>query len=177
MEWGTLAVAAIGALFGIGATVITDAMRSRRERDQRWSEAKQLVYVRFLTALAQAHSRMVIVVSRGDAGETRRHAVHDAFHNDPQHAGAKSVLRELALVAPDHVHQVALPLYEQLRIIRNALGSENIAVETPEYWNVVRPFFQKMEALQRVMRDDLQPPSGRRQRLASSASPTPPPLT
>ncbi|MFI0964158.1 hypothetical protein ACH4S8_22505 [Streptomyces sp. NPDC021080] len=161
MEWGTLGVAAVGAFFGIGATVITDALRSRREKDQRWADTKRLVYARFLTALAQAHSRMVIVVARGEADGVRRQAVHDAFHLDPQHSDAKSVLRELGLVAPDHVYRVALPLYEQLRRVRDTLASEVMSIETPEYRQVTIPFFQQMEALQRLMRDDLRPSSRR----------------
>ncbi|MFE9612929.1 hypothetical protein [Streptomyces sp. NPDC006012] len=173
MEWGTLSVAAVGALFGIGATVITDSLRSRREREQRWADAKRLVYVRFLTALAQAHSRMVMASARGAAGEARRHAVHDAFHNDPQHSEAKSVLRELGLVAPDHVYRVALPLYEQLRLLRDVLASEEVALETPEYRQVVVPFFQTMETLQRLMRDDLQPSTGWGRRSSGVRTPAP----
>ncbi|MGW0968755.1 hypothetical protein ACWC3X_19415 [Streptomyces populi] len=161
MEWGTLGVAAVGALFGIGATVITDVLRSRREKDQQWTDTKRLVYVRFLTALAQAHSRMAIAAARGEVGPERQHAVHDAFHLDPQHSDAKSVLRELGLAAPDHVYRVALPLYEQLRKVRDLLASDGVTFETPEYKQAVQPFFQQMEALQRLMRDDLRPPSSR----------------
>ncbi|MEU8467673.1 hypothetical protein AB0F30_07060 [Streptomyces sp. NPDC029006] len=166
MEWGTLGVAAVGALFGIGATVITDSLRSRREKEQRWADAKRLVYVRFLAAVAHAHSRMAMASARGAVGEARSHAVHDAFHNDPQHSEAKSVLRELGLVAPDHVYRVALPLYEQLRSIRDLLASDAVTFETLEYREAVDPFFQSMEDLQRLMRDDLQPSSGWRDRSA-----------
>jgi hypothetical protein len=161
MAWGTLGVAAVGAFFGIGATVITDVLRSRREKDQQWVDMKRLVYVRFLTALAQAHSRMAIAAARGEAGPVRQHAVHDAFHLDPQHSDAKSVLRELGLAAPDHVYRVALPLYEKLRKVRDLLASDGVTFETPEYRQVVQPFFQEMEVLQRLMRDDLRPPSRR----------------
>ncbi|MFJ9905040.1 hypothetical protein ACIRVK_19440 [Streptomyces sp. NPDC101152] len=170
MEWGTLGVATVGALFGIGATVITDALRARRENEHRWADTKRLVYSRFLIALAQAHSRMTIAASRVEGGALRERAVHDAFHMDPQHSEAKSVLRELGLAAPDHVYQAALPLYEQLRMIRDMLASEEVlSFEMPEYRRLVEPFFQQMEALQRLMRDDLRPPISRRGRSGADS--------
>jgi hypothetical protein len=77
MEWGTLGVAAAGALFGIAATVITDVFRSRREKHQRWLDAKQVAYARFLTALAQTHSRMTLAAARGEVGPARRQAIRN----------------------------------------------------------------------------------------------------
>ncbi|MER6428445.1 hypothetical protein ABT272_11935 [Streptomyces sp900105245] len=171
MEWGTLGAAAIGALFGIGATVITDTLRSRREKDQRWDDAKRLVYVRFMTALTHAHSRIAIASARGDVGEARDHAVHSAFHNDPQHSQARSVLQELGLIAPDHVSRLAQQVYDQLRLVRDMLARDGITFETPEYRQVVQLFVRQVEALQRLMRDDLQPPSGRRHWLAGRRTP------
>ncbi|MFF7736075.1 MULTISPECIES: hypothetical protein [unclassified Streptomyces] len=162
MEWGTLGVAASGALFGIGATLITDVFRSRRERDQRWADAKRVAYGRFLTALAQTHSRMTVAAARGEVGIARQQAVHDAFLSDPQHSDAKSVLREVALAAPDHVHRAAESVYEQLRSARDLLAQDGMDFATPEYQQVIRAFFADFDALQRLMRDDLQPPAERR---------------
>lgn len=162
MEWGTLAVAGIGAVFGIGTTLLSDALRSRRENDQRWADTKRIVYMRFLSSLAQAHSRITGVACRVDPGPARQQAVHDAFHSDPQHFDAKAVLRELALAAPDHVYRAAVPVYHQLRAARDLLASTSLGVDAPEYQQVIQPFFADLEALQQLMRDDLQPPAYRR---------------
>ncbi|MET9423892.1 hypothetical protein ABZY06_24745 [Streptomyces sp. NPDC006540] len=157
-------MAAIGAVFGIGATLITDALRWRRDKDQRWTEAKRSVYVRFLTSLAQAHSRMTVVAFREEPGASRQAAVHDAFLSDPQHSDAKSVLRELAIAAPDHVYRAAGAVYEQLRAARDLLALHAAGVESPEYQQAIRPFFANLDALQQLMREDLQPPTYRRSR-------------
>ncbi|GGV55079.1 hypothetical protein GCM10010277_54660 [Streptomyces longisporoflavus] len=162
MEWGTLAVAAVGAVFGIGATVVTDALRSRREREQRWADAKRVTYARFLAALAQAHSRMTVAAASGLDGSARVRAVHDAFLNDPQNTDPKAVLREVAITAPDHVHQVAESVYEQLRTARDLLESDAVTFEAPEYQRVIYAFFADLDVLQRLMRSDLQPPADRR---------------
>ncbi|MCX4973424.1 hypothetical protein [Streptomyces sp. NBC_00620] len=162
MEWGTLAVAALGAVFGVGATVVADVFRSRREQNQQWTDTKRAVYVRFLMSLAQAHSRMVVVAFREQPDAVRRQAVHDAFHNDPQQSDAKSVLRELAISAPDHIYRAAQPVYDQLRIARDLLAEQPVGVESAEYQQVIRPFFTSLEALQQLMRDDLKPTTSRR---------------
>lgn len=162
MELGTLAVAAIGAVFGVGTTLVTDLVRSRREQDRYWNETKRIVYTRFLTSLAQTHSRMIVAAFREQSEDVRRHEVHDAFHNDPQYSDAKSVLRELAISAPDHVYQAALPVYQQLRVVRETLAAQPLRPESAEYEEVRQPFFKGMETLQRVMRDDLQPSTSRR---------------
>jgi hypothetical protein len=72
------------------------------------------------------------------------------------------VLREVALTAPDHVHQAAELVYQQLRAARDILAEDGTDFTTPEYQQVIRPFFDDLDALQRLMRDDLQPPAERR---------------
>ncbi|MFD7814867.1 hypothetical protein ACFV6E_18195 [Streptomyces sp. NPDC059785] len=162
MEWGTLAVVALGAVLGVGATLITDALRSRREQQRQWTAAKRAVYVRFLASLAQAHSRMTVAAFREQLGPGRQQAVHDAFLSDPQHSDAKSVLRELALAAPDHVYRAANAAYEQLRSARDVLAVDPAGAASAEYQRLIRPFFADLEDLQRLMRDDLLPPTSDR---------------
>jgi hypothetical protein len=161
MELGTLAVAVVGAVFGVGTTLVTDLVRSRREQDRYWNETKRVVYARFLTSLAQAHSRMIVAAFREQSDDLRRDGVHDAFHNDPQHSDAKSLLRELAIASPDHVYQAALPVYRQLRVMRELLAAQPLRPESAEYEAVRQPFFRDLETLQKVMRDDLQPKTSR----------------
>ena len=104
---------------------------------------------------------MTVAAAREEAGPARRQAVHDAFLSDPQHSDAKSVLRELALAAPDHVYRAAVPVYEQLRVARDMLALDAMSFDAPEYQQVIRPFFMDLDALQRLMRDDLRPPADR----------------
>lgn len=157
MNLGTLIAAAVGAVIGVGSTLITDSVRARRELDQKWIDTKRLVYARFLVALAQAHSRITVTAFRNLSGPDRREAVHRAFHDDPQYSEAKSVLREIAITAPEYVYQVAADVYERLRIVRDVLAQESVTVDYAEYRKVGGPFFASLETLQNVMRDDLQP--------------------
>jgi hypothetical protein len=113
---------------------------------------------------------MTVVAFREEPGPLRVQAVHHEFLSDPQHSDAKSVLRELAIAAPDHVYRAALPVYEQLRAMRDMLASHPIGPESPEYQQLSWPFFKDLEALQQLMRDDLRPPAPSRVRMLRSRS-------
>ncbi|MER7819192.1 hypothetical protein [Streptomyces sp. NPDC096153] len=156
--------------FGIGATLVTDVLRSRRERDQRWADTKRVIYVRFLTSLAQAHSRMTVVAFREEPGPLRAQAVHHEFLSDPQHSDVRSVLRELAIAAPDHVYRAALSVHEQLRALRDLLASHPVGPESPEYQQLSWPFVRGFGGPAQLMRDDLRPPVSSRVRMLRSGS-------
>ncbi|MEU6143226.1 hypothetical protein ABZ848_23010 [Streptomyces sp. NPDC047081] len=164
MELGTLAVAAVGAVFGVGTTLVTDLVRSRREQDRYWNETKRVVYARFLASVVQTHSRMSGAAFRGQQDDVRRNGVHDAFHTDPHDSNTRALLRELAIVSPDHVYEAAQPVFQQLLIIRELLAEHSLSPESAEYDEVRQPFFRDMETLQKTMRDDLQPKTVRRSR-------------
>jgi hypothetical protein len=155
MDVGTLTAAAAGAVIGVGSTLITDSVRARRDLDQKWIETKRLVYVRFLVALAQAHSRIKVAAFENLPPTEKKRAVSSAFHDDPQHAEAKAVLRELAITAPEHVYRLALEVYECLRVIRDVLFQPSITVSDAEYRQVSGPFWAGLDTLQDVMREDL----------------------
>jgi hypothetical protein len=155
MNIETLLAAVVGAVIGVGSTLITDSVRARREVDQKWADTKRLVYVRFLMAMAQAHSRMKVAALEQLGPAEKRRAVSAAFHDDPQHAEAKAILRELAITAPESVNLLAFETYDCLRAARNVLSM-------PEYRVASKPFWDKLSMLQDVMRDDLRPGSGHR---------------
>lgn len=155
MEWGAYADIALGAILGSGSTLSLDWIQARRNTSQQQLDAKREVYRRFLTALAEAHSRMTVAAFNGLRGEERSRAVHEAFHSDPQGSVAKAVIRELGVTAPDEVFQPARESYDMLRDLRNILAHSSITANSPEYKEIRKPFFTHLEALQDVMREDL----------------------
>lgn len=157
MNWGTLVAAAFGAIVGVGTTLLTDLVRSRRESDQRWADTKRQVYVKALVALSQTHSRMVRAAFQGLPDQERENAVHSAYHDSPLNNDSRSALRELAITASDAVLQLARPVNEQLAIIRDALAANPSSPESAAYWQLVQPYYTALEALQVAMRDDLRP--------------------
>jgi hypothetical protein len=167
MDIQTLIAAVVGAVIGVGSTLITDFVRSRRNADEKWMETKHLVYVRFLVAAAQAHSRIKVAALGDLEPAEKRKAVSAAFYDDPQGVEAKSILREMAITAPDDINKLALETYECLRAIRDVLSRPSTTFDDPEYRTVSKPFWDSIGALQVAMRDDLQPrpPHHRKQLL------------
>jgi hypothetical protein len=173
MDIQTLIAAVVGAVIGVGSTLITDFVRARRNADEKWTETKRLVYVRFLVAVTQAHSRIkVAALGEIDPAEKRK-AVSAVFYDDPQKAEAKSILRELAITGPDYINRLANETYQCLRAIRDVLSRPSITADHPEYRAVSKPFWDSLGALQDAMRDDLQPtpPHHRKQLLKAAPAP------
>jgi hypothetical protein len=164
MDYGTLAAAAVGAVIGVGSTLITDSARARRDRDQKWIDTKRFIYARFLGALTQAHSRIKVAASGEFSPAEKHRAVSQAFHDDPQHAEAKAILTELAITAPEHVHRLAVEVYECLRTIRDVLSQRSITAADTEFRLASKPFWAGIETLQGVMGEDLQSGTQRRPR-------------
>jgi hypothetical protein len=89
----------------------------------------------------------------------RLRAVHDAFHADPQNVEALSVLREVAITAPDDIYRQAHDVYTQLRILRDLLAETSVEFRSAQYDSVNEPYHALVDVLQLMMRRDLEPAS------------------
>ncbi|MFF5143082.1 hypothetical protein ACFY6U_25700 [Streptomyces sp. NPDC013157] len=154
-QWGTLAVAVLGAMSGIAATLMTDSVRSRREAAHRRDEHRRSTYVRYLNALERTHSRMTIAAFQPGSRGRRDFAVHQAFHNDPQHADPKSLLSELEIIASEPVAVAARAVLQQLRQVRDTLATRDFDAESEEYQEAMQPYREGLAELKRVMRGDV----------------------
>jgi hypothetical protein len=102
----------------------------------------------------------LVAASEQLSSAEKQRAISHAFHDDPQHAEAKAVLRELAITAPEHVYRLALEVYECLRAIRDVLFQPSITAADDAYRQASKPFWTGLDTLQDVMREDLR--SGKR---------------
>lgn len=108
-------------------------------------------------AITQTHSR-IKVAALGELNAAEKLAAENgAFYNDPMHAEAKAVLRELAITAPENINRFANETYDYLRQMRNVLSRPSITTADPEYRTASKPFLSSLGALQDAMRDDLRP--------------------
>jgi hypothetical protein len=65
-------------------------------------------------------------------------------------------MRELAIVAPDHVHDSAHSVYRHLQVLRNLLAhSATLTRDSKEYKELNAEFHSRLRTLEIVMRDDL----------------------
>jgi hypothetical protein len=120
VEWATPVGTAIGAIVGVGAALLGDRVRWRRETKERDREALRLVYVTFLKALAITRdelSRTSADVS--SSGEERALAAHRAFRE--QEIYAKQYQFEIS--APSEIVELGLLVTERLVDYRDAVIS------------------------------------------------------
>ncbi|MFI9507920.1 hypothetical protein [Nocardia sp. NPDC052566] len=146
-----------GAVVGAGATLLTDSIRARREKSQRFSDTQRQIYVKYLTAVVQTDTAVQALALRGPTPLSREDATA-AFRS---HA-LVAALHELELVASKAVREDGQAVYGKLRDIREALTTATMVVGrspagSAEWHAVHQPFLDALERLRNTMRRDLNP--------------------
>lgn len=157
MDWSTLVSTVAGAGIGIGATLLADRSRWKREQAAGNSQLRRQAYAAYLAALIGAHERMRIAAAGEHAAAGRREAaIEEAFRSaDPY------VRRyEMALIAPPEVIDPAVQAFRRVRHIRDLLIS-GVSASSAEYRQAQRDYYASIEAASDAMRVELGvPPLG-----------------
>ncbi|MEU9342060.1 hypothetical protein AB0D74_12685 [Streptomyces sp. NPDC048278] len=152
MDWGTLLGTVVGAVLGIGSTLIADHTRSRREQANRMHESLRDLYSTYLAALNDSSSVLRVIILRENDAAARYQAALDAFRDT-------SVLTQryrVALQAPQAVREKSDHAYRLLRQWRDLLDSHpGLSLASPEYLEGLERFHQARKDLQAAMRASL----------------------
>jgi hypothetical protein len=153
MQWLVLVSTVLGALIGVGSTLIVDRLRWSRERSKAMYEARRQLYSDFLADLSSTRDA-VRAVARGyyPAEISRRQAAGDAFGK----ANLYSRRYQVSITAPEAVVAAATETFRSLRELRNvaAAGHDNVS---DEYGVAKAKYEAGLTKLIGVMRDDLGP--------------------
>lgn len=150
MSWVPLAATVVGAVIGLGASLLTDSLRWGRESTHRSLIARREVYVAYLTALHTANQ------------ELRASALGDRPSDQPLELHARALFREagvvqarelLTLSAPEPVATAAVDAYESLRALRDAIGQGQ---GLTDYQPLLQVYSDHLQNLRDAMRKDLQ---------------------
>ena len=150
MSWIPLAATLVGAVIGLGASLLTDNLRWGRERTDRSLTARREFYVAYLTSLHTANQ------------ELRASALGDRPSDQPLELHARAVFREagvvqarelLTLSAPEPVVRAAVDAYESLRALRDAIGRGQ---GLTDYEPLLQAYGDHLQNLRDAMRRDLQ---------------------
>ncbi|GGT57303.1 hypothetical protein GCM10010271_71280 [Streptomyces kurssanovii] len=120
MEWTTLAGTGLGAIVGVGATLLADRVRWKRESRAREQETLRLLYVTYLEAIASARDE--ISRASADVGQPlteRGLAAHQAMRD--HEVFAKQY--QLELSAPPAVVELVVSATQGLVDYRDAVVS------------------------------------------------------
>ncbi|MEV7384323.1 hypothetical protein [Streptomyces lydicus] len=152
MNWGSQISTVIGVALGIGATLLADRVRYRREQATRSKDALRDLYVRYLKTLNESSSSLRLIILKETDPAVRYRAALDAFRES-------SVLEhryEINLLAPRAVKEKSDQAYRLLRNFRDLLECEpDLTLSSPEYIQALDRFHNARKALQETMRENL----------------------
>ncbi|MEV7393459.1 hypothetical protein [Streptomyces sp. NPDC091215] len=157
MDWGTLLSTAVGAVLGIGSTLIADHARSRRERANRMHDTLRDLYSTYLAALNDSSSVLRAIILRESDTAARHQAALDAFRD----ASVLTQRYRIALQAPSAVQEKSDQAYRMLRRWRDLLDTHpGLSLSSSEYLEGLERFHQARKDLQAAMRASLNAPHG-----------------
>lgn len=152
VNWGTQISTVIGAMLGIGATLLVDRVRYRRDHASRVQDVRRDLYTRYLTALTESSSSLRLIILREADPTVRYQAALDAFRDS-------SVLMrryEINLQAPPTVKEKSDRVYRLLRQWRDLLDTRpDLSLTSAEYIEALDQFHEARKDLQAVMRENL----------------------
>ncbi|WP_367322265.1 hypothetical protein [Streptomyces sp. HUAS ZL42] len=151
MEWATLAATGLGALVGVGSTLLADRMRWRRDLAERNRQERKAIYVTCLTKYRQAYEDMYAASARPPEGTGRDASVREAFR-----ASGCDEVRESALIcAPRELSDLLEAVYATLRELLEVLAAGDPPLDSPEFQEHRLRHGRAVWAARAAMRRDL----------------------
>ncbi|MGW1410908.1 hypothetical protein [Streptomyces sp. NPDC002403] len=145
MEWTTLVSTMLGAVIGVGSTLLADRLRWRRDTGERDREMLRSSYVEFLEALTQA--RDVISQASRASNTVQQEQIQSALLEHGVHVKQY----QLELLAPAHVVTKARDAGYKLALYRDAVV-DGARRDDPECADARRVFRAAREELMEAMR-------------------------
>jgi hypothetical protein len=151
MAWIPLIATFLGLSLGLGSALISDRVKSGRERRDRWMSLRREVYVAYLAALHQANEGMrAVSLGEHPAELSRESAARAAFRA----AGVTPAREHVALIAPEPVVMAADAAFLALRDLRTRIA-QGEDLKSPGYEPVLLTYGEKLQALRNAVREDL----------------------
>ncbi len=154
MDWTTLAGTGLGAVVGVGATLLADRVRWRRETGERDRRERRDLYVTCLTRYRLAYEdRHTAALAHRDGHAGRPDAaVRDAFRA----SGCDEVRETVLLCAPQETTAVMEDVYTTLRELLEVFAAGDPAPDTPRFQEHRLRHAQAVRAARDAMRDALE---------------------
>ncbi|GGW51961.1 hypothetical protein GCM10010503_31130 [Streptomyces lucensis JCM 4490] len=114
MDWGTLWGTGLGAVMGVGSTLLADRIRWKRDQSTRLFDLRRQLYGDYLSALTRTRNELKHIGSSIDldADERARHA--GAAYRE---GGVPELRYQIAILAPQRVVGPAVEAHRRLRAV------------------------------------------------------------
>jgi hypothetical protein len=152
VDWGTLIGTALGAVVGVGSTVLAERSRWKREFATRELSVRRQLYGDYLAALSRTRNELRgLARSPSVAAGERARLAGESFRS----GGAYELRYQMAITAPEPVAEPSERALRALRDLHDRLEAGDI--HTDESWvECHEAFTTAMTALQAAMRADLE---------------------
>ncbi|MCM1968847.1 MULTISPECIES: hypothetical protein [Streptomyces] len=157
MDWTPLAATALGALVGVGSTLLADRARWRRDLADRTQQERRDIYVTVLTKYRLAYEAMhgAAVTARDQPDGVREQAVRQAFRD----SGCDEA-RETALIcAPQELSDLLEAVYATLRDLQEVFATGDPPLDSPGLEERRLKHAEAVWAARAAMRRDLGTPA------------------
>jgi hypothetical protein len=150
VDWSAVVSTLVGAIVGVGATMLADRARWKRDQGRERDQLRRESYGGYISAIIIAHEAMRAAAVGDGPPEGKRAAITEAFRSaDPY------VHRfELSLLAPADVVADAVTVFRRVRDIRDLLIS-GIGAESAVYRAAQTAYYDAIKAMSDTMRRDL----------------------
>ncbi|MEV6885948.1 hypothetical protein [Streptomyces sp. NPDC051135] len=149
MQWITLISTVVGAAIATGSAMLLDRQRWKRERLDRETQARRILYGDYLATLSEARHACGNMARDPDiAPSTRRTTAREAF-------GPCIGLRyQMTISAPARVVEASEDTFRRLRDLRDRV-MDGVLVTDQAYLQARRNYDEALAALRARMRQDL----------------------
>lgn len=152
VDWTTLAGTGLGALIGVGSTLLADRARWRRDATERGRQERRDIYVTCLTKYRLAYEAMHTTALARQGRDTLDAAVREAFRT----SGCDEVRESALICAPQEMADVLEDVYGTLRELQEILAAGDPALDCPEFQEQRLKHGQAVWAARAAMRADLE---------------------
>ncbi|MFJ9676824.1 hypothetical protein ACIRP2_02025 [Streptomyces sp. NPDC101194] len=149
MDWGTLLGTALGALVGVGSTLIVDRLRWQRDQTARQRDIKRQLYGEYLAALMRTRNQLKDIASSSLAAQDRALQAGEAFRE----GGAYELRYQMSITASAVVAEHSDASLRRLRDVRNQIREGATGDDLKETYHVL---ITVIKALRDAMRSDLE---------------------
>ncbi|MEE1736941.1 hypothetical protein PUR49_10575 [Streptomyces sp. BE147] len=150
MEWISPVSTALGAVIGVGSTLLTDRFRWRRERAGQNLDTRRQLYADYTASLSRIRTALNECARTNIPAEERPRRVRELFLAP----GAYEIRHQLAIIAPREVVEAARSAFVVLRDTRDLLV-EGATADSRAYGELEERFDAAVVELRDVMRRDL----------------------